>query len=53
MRLMYQEKMYDYKNREEANKHIEVMKAKGWFIKDQYEQKCSCHGDTWTVEYHR
>lgn len=37
MKLMYEERMYDYKTKAEAQAHIEKMKTKGWQVKDQYE----------------
>jgi len=52
MKLMYEEKMYDYRDKTEAQAHIEKMKAKGWQVKDQYEQKFWVKY-TWTVEYQR
>ena len=53
MRLMYQEKMYDYKTKAEAEKHKEEMMAKGWQVKDEYPQNGNWNGYIWTIEYHR
>lgn len=34
-RIFYQTRMYDYTNKEEAEKHIETMRNKGWYPKRQ------------------
>lgn len=52
MRLFYEHRIYDYKTREEANKHITRMQANGWTVKDQYAEPLELEY-RWTVEYHR
>lgn len=42
--------MYDYATKAEAERDIPKMKAKGWRVKDQYEQLLDIEY-TYTVEY--
>ena len=38
-RLFYQTKLYDYTSIEEAEKHKEEMKQKGWYVRYQDDTK--------------
>lgn len=51
-RLFYEERMYDYTTKAQAQADIPKMREKGWFVKEQYEQTQEwSYG--WTVIYMR
>ena len=56
-KLMYEYRIYDYTSKEEAEKHMEEMRASGWLVKESYQALNSKYDKSsyykWTVEYHR
>ena len=51
-RVFYESKLFDYTTKEEAEKHIEEMKNKGWAVKTSLYENGQ---DTfpYSVEYHK
>lgn len=47
-KLIYTLKMYDYSNKEEAEKDIPKMRKKGYMVKEQYQSE-----NTYVVSYHK
>ena len=45
---IYTLKMYDYSNKEEAEKDIPKMREKGYMVKEQYQSE-----NTYVVSYHK
>lgn len=51
-RIFYETRLYDYTTKEEAEKHIEEMKSKGWVVKqDVYNN--GQDGFEYSVEYQK
>ncbi len=47
-KLIYATKMYDYSNKEQAQKDIPEMRKTGWIVKQEYQAE-----KTYVVEYYK